>query len=208
MNKDNFECVNKTSQDGIKNCDTFGSDISVWTVIIENVMHIGSSEKIWPVCQIYVNTLTGHCNCKMLYTHKISFYTNSFDLFEYISCTIATFHKKNQHTTSSDCITAANFVIHSVAEIRHLFRNSAKKCRLYHQESERGLFMVVLTVAYSYCFPFWTALWKRRNWNIYRSVIDSFLWPQSTVSDRGITANWVCLGMGRWIKYLDLRCLA
>jgi len=62
----------------------------------------------------------------MLYTHRISFQTKGFDLFEYISCTIATFHQQNQHSTGIDCITAANFVIQSVAEIRQTFSKSAK----------------------------------------------------------------------------------
>jgi len=42
-----------SSPDGMKNYDAVGSDISVWTVSIEYLIQVGSSEKIWPICQVY-----------------------------------------------------------------------------------------------------------------------------------------------------------
>jgi len=33
---------------------TFGPTITVWTVIIENVIQVGSSEEVWCMCDIYI----------------------------------------------------------------------------------------------------------------------------------------------------------
>jgi len=140
--------------------------------------------------------------------HTQSFISNNnFDLFDYISCTLASFHQQNQHITSTDCITTATSYIQGVAETRQTFRNSAKKCRLYHQEIDSRLFLVVLTVAYSYSFPFSAALWKRGNFNINRRVCGLFCVATKHGIWQRITANLVCLEMGSWIKYLDLRNL-
>ena len=142
----------------------------------------------------------------MLYTQNF-IWNNSFDLFQYISFTLAIFHQQNKHSTSADCITAANSYIQGVAETRQTFRNFTKKCRLYHQEIESRLFLVVLNVAYSYSFPSSTALWKRGNLNINRRVCGLFCVATKHGIWQGITANLVCLKMGSWIKYLDLRSL-
>jgi hypothetical protein len=35
----------------------FGPPISMWTIILENLVHVDSSEKLWPICQIYIYRL-------------------------------------------------------------------------------------------------------------------------------------------------------
>jgi hypothetical protein len=121
----------------------------------------------------HLSNIYKHSNWSLIlhnatYALKILCNASNFNL--YISCSIASFHQQNQHSSSTGCITTANSYIKSVAEIRQTSRHSAKKCRVYHQEIYRRLHLVALTVAYSYRFLLQTAIWKRANWNIKVSV--------------------------------------
>jgi hypothetical protein len=76
-----------------------------------------------------------------IHSHLHKTLCNASNFALYINCITASFHKQNQHNTSTDCITTADSVIQSVAEIRQTFRNSAKKCRLYRQEIDSRLLL-------------------------------------------------------------------
>ena len=85
-----------------------------------------------------------------IYALKLLCNASNLDL--YISCSTASFHQQNQHSSSTGCITTDNSYIKSVAEIRQTSRHSAKKCRRYHQKNYSRLYLVALTVVFHTAF--------------------------------------------------------